>query len=221
MKITKYPQSCLLVESEGKKILIDPGVIDYKDSFFNEWRKADVILITHKHADHCHEEVIKKILKEKEIKIYSSKEVQQAYPNLPIDIVKEGDNFEPEGINIEAVKAVHGYLPHLKGQWEIYENIGFLLTIEHKRIYITSDTVCFNNDYKCDVLAIPVSGHGLVMGPFEAALFAKESGANLVIPFHMDNPKFPTDLSELKNEFEKNGLNYKLMKTGENLEIKL
>jgi hypothetical protein len=35
----------------------------------------------------------------------------------------------------------------------------------------------------------------------------------------MDNPKFPTDLDELKNEFEKNEINYKLMEIGESLEI--
>lgn len=219
MRIVKYPQSCLLIESGDKKILIDPGVIDYEDSFFNEWKKADVILITHKHADHCHEEVIKEMLKEREIKIYSSDEVQQAYPSLPVNIVKDRDIFEIEGIKFEVVKGVHGYLPHLKGQYEIHENIGFILDVENKKIYITSDTICFKNDYKCDVLAIPVSGHGLVMGPFEAALFAKETGAGLVIPFHMDNPKFPTDLDELKSEFEGNGVNYKLMEVKESLEI--
>ena len=57
------------------------------------------------------------------------------------------------------------------------------------------------------------------MGPFEAALFAKKTEANLVIPIHMDNPKFPADLEKLKNEFEKIQINYKLMKTREILEI--
>jgi len=31
MKITKFPQSCLLVETKGKKILIDPGTLKYKE----------------------------------------------------------------------------------------------------------------------------------------------------------------------------------------------
>ena len=31
MKIIKYPQSCLLVETKGKKILIDPGTLKYKE----------------------------------------------------------------------------------------------------------------------------------------------------------------------------------------------
>jgi L-ascorbate metabolism protein UlaG (beta-lactamase superfamily) len=219
MKITKYPQSCLLIESGDKKILVDPSNLSYEDSFLNDWKDVNLILITHKHGDHCHEEIIKEIIKNGKTKIYSSEEVQKTYLSLPINVIRAGDIFDFEGIKIEVVKGAHGYLPYLKGQFEINENIGFILTIEGKRIYITSDTICFDNNYKCDILAIPVSGHGLVMGPFEAALFAKETGANLIIPIHMDNPKFPTNLEELKNEFEKNGLDYKLMKTKESLEI--
>jgi L-ascorbate metabolism protein UlaG (beta-lactamase superfamily) len=181
--------------------------------------KTEVILITHKHIDHCHEEIIKEVLKEREIIIYSSKEVAETYPSLPINIIKQGDIFEFGEMKIEIVKAAHGYLPYLKGNLEINENIGFILNTENKRIYITSDTICFENNFKCDILAVPVSGHGLVMGPFEAALFAKEAGAKLIIPVHMDNPKFPTDMDELKNEFEKNELNYKLMAIEESLEI--
>lgn len=219
MKLTKYPQSCLLIESENKKILIDPGVISYDESFFEEWKKANVILITHKHADHCHAEVIKRIINNEKTKIYSSKEVAEAYVDLPINIVKTGEIIDSNEIKIEVVKAVHGYIPALKGEKEIHENIGFILNLEGKRIYVTSDTLCFNNEYKCDVLCLPVSNHGLVMGPFEAALFAKETEASLIIPLHMDNPTFITDLDELKNEFEKNEINYKLMEIGESLEI--
>ena len=45
MKITKFPQSCLLVETKDKKILIDPGSLKYKDEYFNIWNTVDLILI--------------------------------------------------------------------------------------------------------------------------------------------------------------------------------
>lgn len=38
MKITKYPQSCLLVETNDKKLLIDPGSLKYQDKFLEEWK---------------------------------------------------------------------------------------------------------------------------------------------------------------------------------------
>ena len=86
-------------------------------------------------------------------------------------------------------------------------------------IYITSDTICFDNDYKADVVALPVTAHGLTMSSFEAALFAKELGAKLVLPIHMDNEKYPTDMEYMKKNFEKFDINYKLLKIEEEIEI--
>nr|MCW1949578.1 hypothetical protein [Candidatus Shapirobacteria bacterium] len=112
----------------------------------------------------------------------------------------------------------HGYIPPLRGEKEISESIGFILDIEGKRIYITSDTICFKNDYKCDILALPVSGHGVVMGVFESAFFAKETGASLVLPIHMDNIVFPVNKNELIKRFEEINLSYKILETGETVE---
>jgi L-ascorbate metabolism protein UlaG (beta-lactamase superfamily) len=59
MKITKYNQACLLIETKGKRILIDPGSIGYTDDMLNkEWVNINTILITHKHQDHCHQEAL-------------------------------------------------------------------------------------------------------------------------------------------------------------------
>lgn len=214
MKLTKYPQACVLVETNGKKILVDPGCLDYDERFLEKWKEADIILLTHKHADHVHMPAIEKL----EGKIYTSKEVQEEYPELKAETVKEGDVIEEDGTKIEVVKAVHGYMPFLKGGKEVLENIGFIIDGE-KRVYLTSDTICFPNEYKCDVVFVPVCNHGLVMGPFEAALFAKETGAELVIPYHYDNPKFPADMQKVKKEFEKQRLNYKVLAVEEQTEI--
>lgn len=67
---------------------------------------------------------------------------------------------------------------------------------------------------------MPVSNHGVTMGPWEAALFAKESGAGLVIPVHYDNPeKHPANFEEVKKEFTKQGLNYKFLDLKESTEV--
>ena len=58
MKITKFPQSCLLIETKGKKILVDPGNLKYKEEYFDIWNNVDIILITHKHPDHCNTEIL-------------------------------------------------------------------------------------------------------------------------------------------------------------------
>ena len=217
MKITKFPQSCLLVETKDKKILIDPGSLKYKDEYFNIWNTVDLILITHKHGDHCYNEILEKL--NKNIKIYSSSEVQKANPNLNINVVKENNIIELDDIKIEVVKAIHGYQPLLKGAGEIYENIGFIVDDRKTRLYTTSDTICFKNDYKTDILCVPVTGHGLTMSAFEAALYAKEVGAVLTIPIHMDNSKFPPDIDYIKEMFEKFEVEYEILENDETIEI--
>ena len=216
MKITKYPQSCLLIETKGKKILIDPGILKYKDEYFNIWNNVDIILITHKHPDHCNTAVLEKL--DKSILIYSTKEVKEANENLSINTIKENDILKLGDIKIEVVHAIHGYQPLLKGK-EINENVGYIIDDGENRLYTTSDTICFKNNYKANILCVPITGHGLTMSAFEAALYAKEVGANVTIPVHMDNPAFPPDLNYFKEMFEKYGAEYEIVENDETIEI--
>lgn len=217
MKITKFPQSCLLIETKERKILIDSGTLKYKEEYFDIWNNVDIILITHKHPDHCNTEVLEKI--NKNIKIYSTQEVQEANKNLNINIVKENDIIELDNIKIEVVHAIHGYQPLLKGDKEIHENVGYIVDDGENRLYTTSDTICFKNDYKADILCIPVTGHGLTMSAFEAALYAKEVGATLTIPVHMDNPAFPPDFKYIEEMFNKYEVEYEILENDETIEV--
>ena len=127
------------------------------------------------------------------IKIYSTQEVKDA-TKLNINIIKENDVIELNDIKVEVVHAIHGYQPLLKGGKEIYENVGYIIDDGENRLYTTSDTICFKNDYKADILCVPVTGHGVTMSAFEAALYSKEVGAVITIPVHMDNPAFPPEV---------------------------
>lgn len=219
MNITRFAQSCLLIETSGKRILIDPGFIQYQEIYLKkEWTDIDVLLVTHKHSDHCHADAVKEIVKDSKAKFYTSQEVAGAYPELSPKIVKAGDMLVFDEVKVEVTKAVHGWIPLLKGR-EINENIGYIIDDGKNRIYQTSDTICFENDYKCDAVFLPVNNHGLVMSPWDAALFAKETEAKLVVPIHYDNPKFPADLELVKKEFEAAGLNYKILEIGESVKL--
>lgn len=217
MKITKYPQSCLLIETNEKKILIDPGTLKYKEEYFDVWNHVDIILITHKHPDHCFADVLEKI--NSNIKIYSTEEVKQTYPTLNIHVVKENDILELGSIKIEVVHAIHGYQPLLKGEKEVKENVGYIIDDGENRLYTTSDTICFNNNYKADILCVPVTGYGLTMSAFEAALYSKEVGATLTLPIHMDNANFPPNYEFIKEMFEKYDIDYEILENEETIEI--
>lgn len=217
MKITKYPQSCLMVETNNKKILIDAGGLKYQDTFLESWKTADIILITHKHGDHIKSDV----LKELNIPIYSTREVQDTYPEIKFNIVKDGGIVSIDNIKIEVVKAIHGYNPNLKDGKEVLENVGYIIDDGKYRLYVTSDTICFKNEYKADVVALPVTAHGLTMSSYEASLYSKELGAKLVLPIHMDNDAVPTDVDYMKENFEKFEINYRVLDIEETIEINL
>ncbi|MFR0822094.1 MAG: MBL fold metallo-hydrolase [Clostridia bacterium] len=219
MKITKFPQSCLWIETKGKKILVDPGNLKYEEAYFETWKQADVILITHRHKDHCYKEVLEKL--SGNIPMMSTKEVQEAYPSLKITIVKETDEIAlTEDIQLSVVHAEHGFLPPMKKNGgKIEENVGYIIDDGENRLYVTSDTICFENEYTCDIIALPVSDYGVVMGPFEAGLFAKEAQAKLAIPLHADNISYPVDFEFVKKIWEEQEVEYEILENGETIEI--
>lgn len=57
------------------------------------------------------------------------------------------------------------------------------------------------------------------MSAFEAALYAKEVGATLVLPVHMDNPMFPPNFDFIKEMFEKYEIEYEILDINETIEI--
>ncbi|NQU98474.1 MBL fold metallo-hydrolase [Candidatus Woesearchaeota archaeon] len=223
MKITKYVQSCFLIETKGKRILVDPGKIKYEDSLLEkDWADIDVLLVTHKHSDHCHDDAVKEIIKNPKTKFYTTKETAEAHPELSPEIVKEGDVLEFDDIKVEVVKAVHGVGPWMKGKGAIiYENVGYIVDDGETRAYHTSDSIAFEHNYKCDVLLVPVSNHCVTMSPWEAAEFAKDVEAKITIPMHADSPLHPVDFDEVKRRFEQEKINYKILEAGEVLKYKV
>ncbi len=220
MKITRFAQSCILIETGNKRILIDPGYLLYEDSLSHkEWSNIDVLLVTHKHRDHCHIDAIKEITKNPKTKFYTTQEVVNKYPELSPIIVKVGDILNFDDVKVEVVSAVHGYLPLMRGEREVHENVGYIIDDGINRAYQTSDTICFKNDYKCDILFVPVCNHGVAMGPREAALFAEETEAKHIIPIHYDNPDHPVDFKQVKKVFEKQDLNLRFLELKESIEV--
>ena len=91
MKITKYDQSCMLIETNKKRILIDPGEINYNDDLLEKWSNIDYIFVSHRHVDHCNVNAINKIVKRDNATVYTSSEVLKFMELANSIIVKAND----------------------------------------------------------------------------------------------------------------------------------
>ena len=49
MKLTKYEHACVVLEDQGQKLVIDPGMFSPD---FNDLRDITALVITHQHGDH-------------------------------------------------------------------------------------------------------------------------------------------------------------------------
>ena len=223
MKITKYNQSCLLIETNNKRFLIDPGNIGFEESLLDEWNNINYILVTHRHGDHCNTEAINTIIRRDNAKLYTTKEVADNTNLINSIIIKQGDLIDLGDVKIEVTKAIHGFFTKMKKSGgEIFENVGYIIDDGNKRLYTTSDTINFNNDYKCDILCMPFNGNGLTLGIIDGVMFAQDINPELLLPIHMEHPLpfMNPDIGLLKLEIEKAGIKYQLLNLKETIEIK-
>ena len=213
MKIKKFPQSCILIETAGKKILVDPGTVKYEQTFLKDWKTADAILITHRHSDHINADILKTL----NIPIYSTNEVKKYNPDLSINIIKQGDNFKIGNIKIEVTKAIHGFTTV---DAEIFENVGFIIDNGKAKLYITSDTLRFNYPYKADFLFADITAYDVSMNLWGAMMTYKEVGAKLLIVAHQDKGMMLYEKEQIEKYFSEQKINFIIPQIGDELELK-
>jgi L-ascorbate metabolism protein UlaG (beta-lactamase superfamily) len=61
VRITKYVHSCLLIETQDRVAVFDPGIYSEEALKVNDLGRLDDIFITHEHADHCSIPLIKQL----------------------------------------------------------------------------------------------------------------------------------------------------------------
>ncbi|MCK4244708.1 MAG: MBL fold metallo-hydrolase [Candidatus Omnitrophica bacterium] len=175
-------------------------ITDNKIIYLDPWKladgeKADLILITHSHYDHCSREDITKIQKPETVIVAPADAASQLTGN--VKVAKTGDKITAAGIEIEVVCAYNSeknFHPKAAG------GVGYILTIEGKRIYHTGDTdlIPEMEGIKADVLLVPVGGT-YTMDAREAAEAVKLIKPEIAIPMHYgDIVGSPEDAEEFK-----------------------
>ncbi|VVB78312.1 Beta-lactamase superfamily domain protein [uncultured archaeon] len=170
--------SGFLIQFNSMNIYIDPLKLT------NSNNKADLILISHGHWDHCSVQDIKNIIKA-ETKIIGPSEVlsqtRQVKDGIDFEVAEPGKSFEFNGININCVDAYNVNKPfHSKG-----DSVGFILDFSGTTIYHAADTdiIPEMNSIRVDVALLPISGK-FTMDFHEAARAASIINPDLAIPMH-------------------------------------
>lgn len=219
MRITKFRQSCVLIELEDKKILIDPGEYCYDEKFrYEDWKNIDILLLSHGHKDHCLPEAVEVIYKNNKPIIIGSKWVGEILTEkkISLEILEAGERKKLNNISITAVRAMHGEHPDMSASPK--ETIGFLIQGKQS-VYHCSDTLYLKDKPYADVVLVPISNDWITMGPREAAIFAKEINPKMAIPIHYDSPKHPMDPKKFSEEMKGSDIKVKILSNGESIEI--
>ncbi len=165
------------IEAGGIVIYTDPFRIKNAESA----RKADLILITHEHYDHCSPEDVEAISGEKTV-ILAPPDCLGKFSKGKALGVKPGDRLTAAGVEVEVVPA---YNIGKKFHPEDNRWVGYIFLAGGKRIYIAGDTdhVPEMKGFRADIALLPVSGT-YVMTAEEAAQAALEIKPEIAVPMH-------------------------------------
>ncbi len=191
LTISFFGHASLRFTFGGKEIYADPfgEAADY-----SKLPKADIILITHDHFDHCDPKAISAIRTDLTQVVYTAACVQKLDGGI---VMHNGDSRDVRGVQIEAVPAynvVHkrenGRPFHIPG-----EGNGYVLTFGDKRVYVAGDTENVPEmknlkDIDCAFLPVNVP---YTMTPEMAASAARAFRPRILFPYHFSQ----TDLSRL------------------------
>ena len=182
MKITYLGHACFLLEGK-KRILVDPFITGNPLSPINNNEvDADLILVTHAHADHVGD--TREIAKRTGAKVIGMYDLAPIFP----DVNYMGMNYGPtnvDGADIVMVPAWHSSSYNGKE----YGNAAGFVIRDDVTVYHAGDTFVFGDmkligeTYGIDVALLPIGGH-FTMGPEEAAKAVELLGAKKVIPMH-------------------------------------
>ncbi len=142
--------------------------------------KADIILVTHEHFDHCSPEDVRKIQKSDTVIVTDSTSASKLSGD--VRVVKPGDSITVGNVKIEAHPAYNTnkqFHPKASGM------LSFVITVDGITIYHAGDTDLIDemNDIHPDIALLPVSGT-YVMTAKEAAQAALRLKPKAAIPMH-------------------------------------
>lgn len=203
MKVTRYFQSCLLIDQAGQRILIDPCSQDEKTDF----GKLDAVFYTHEHMDHFDAGMAARFVEEGIAPVYCNASTAKQV-KASVTTVEDGQEFLVGGVNIKAIELPHCLM--VDGSTSV-QNTGYLVNGE---LFHPGDGKELEG-LSVKTLAVPLNGPDI--SPHDAFKFGKQLKAKNLIPIHYDflggNPDF------FARTAEANGMKTHPLDRGESVEL--
>jgi L-ascorbate metabolism protein UlaG (beta-lactamase superfamily) len=176
-RFTWFRQSALRFAGDGFTVYIDPWGTTGEDP------PADVILITHAHADHFQPQEIER-LSGAGTKLVAPHDVARELSG-DVSVVAPGDSIEVSGISVQAVPAYNVHPDRLNNHPKTNRWVGYILELEGKAYYHAGDTdhTPELDEVKTDVAFLPIGGT-YTMDPAEAAGLARSISPQIAVPMH-------------------------------------
>src|SRR6266568_9234040 len=149
MRLTKFGHSCLLVEEQRARMLLDPGTLS---GGFEELEGLTAVLYTHQHADHLDAERLRGVLdRNPAARVVSDEGTARLLgeAGAEVEVVREGDELEIGGVGVRVAGREHAVIhPEIP----VVPNVGYLVG---GRLFHPGDAFTLPGQ-PTEVLAVPV-----------------------------------------------------------------
>lgn len=179
MRLTHLGHACLLVETAGTRLLIDPGT--WSPRAFDQ-RDLDAVLITHQHADHVDQERLPELLKANpQAELLADPGTARLLREARIDAeaLEEGDEVSIGGARVAGQgrdhALIHDDIPRIP-------NTGVRISAAGEPTFFHPGDALDAEPGEVDVLAFPLNAPW--MRSREMTAFLRRFNAPYAVPVH-------------------------------------
>jgi L-ascorbate metabolism protein UlaG (beta-lactamase superfamily) len=177
-RFTWYWQSAFRWAGDQLTVYIDPRKTG------DDAPPADLILITHAHADHFQPDEIASLTKEGTQVVAPHDVAAEISGN--VTPVAPGESHVVGGVHFRTVPAYNIVEHRLEAHPKANAWVGYVIELDGASYYHAGDTdhVPELDDVKADVTFLPIGGDPFTMDPDEAAGLAKAIAPEIAVPMH-------------------------------------